>query len=84
MKRAKLRDVGITDFYEPNGGYFVWVKARGKKTGKSGEACSINRDRFGDMMRLCFAWAPYDTLIEGIEYLREEQSYRAGTFMTRM
>ena len=23
---AKLRDVGVTDFVEPSGGYFVWAK----------------------------------------------------------
>ena len=26
---AKLRDIGITDFTEPSGGYFVWAKVRG-------------------------------------------------------
>ena len=42
---AKLRDVGITDFYEPKGGYFVWAQSKGKMTGKGGEACTINKDK---------------------------------------
>jgi hypothetical protein len=41
----KLRDVGITDFYEPKGGYFVWVKSKGKMTGKGGQACTIHKDK---------------------------------------
>jgi len=69
---AKLRDIGITDFTEPSGGYFVWAKVKGtKRTGKSGEPCSINRDKFGDMMRLCFAWLTPEQLVEGIEAIRE-------------
>jgi len=67
----KLREVGVTDFAEPRGGYFVWAKVAGdKRTGKSGEPCSINRDKFGDMMRLCFAWLTPEKIVEGIEAIR--------------
>jgi len=66
---TKLREIGL-EFVEPNGGYFVWVKSNGKMTGKSGEPMSVNRDKFHDMMRLCFAWLPEDKIVEGIEFLR--------------
>jgi len=71
---AKLRDVGITDFTDPKGGYFVWapVKSGGaKRTGKAGNPCSINKDKFGNMMRLCFAWLTAEQIVEGIEAIRE-------------
>jgi len=69
---SKLREVGVTDFVEPHGGYFVWARVAGsKRTGKSGEPCSINRDKFGDMMRLCFAWLTPEQIVEGIEAIRE-------------
>jgi DNA-binding transcriptional MocR family regulator len=66
----KLKEVGLEPS-EPKGGYFVWVKSKGKMTGRSGEAMSIKKDNFQDMMRLCFAWLPEEKIIEGIEYLRE-------------
>lgn len=31
-----LKQVGL-EVYEPKGGYFVWVKSKGKMTGKGGE-----------------------------------------------
>jgi DNA-binding transcriptional MocR family regulator len=66
----KLKEIGLEPS-EPKGGYFVWVKSKGKVTGRSGEAMAIKKDKFQDMMRLCFAWLPEEKIIEGIEYLRE-------------
>ncbi|CAE7373185.1 unnamed protein product [Symbiodinium sp. CCMP2456] len=66
----KLRDVGL-EVYEPKGGYFVWVKSKGKMTGRSGEAMAINKDNFQDYMRLCFCWLTKEQVEEGIEYLRQ-------------
>jgi len=66
----KLREVGL-EVKEPKGGYFVWVKSKGKMTGRSGEAMSVHKDQFHDMMRLCFCWLPLPQLEEGIEFLRE-------------
>lgn len=65
----KLREVGL-EVRQPTGGYFVWVRSKGKMTGKSGEPMAVNKDKFHDWMRLCFAWLPVDKLEEGIEYLR--------------
>lgn len=66
----KLREVGL-EVYQPKGGYFVWVKSKGKMTGRSGEAMAINKDKFQDYMRLCFCWLTRAQLEEGIEYLRQ-------------
>jgi len=66
----ELRKVGLEPV-DPKGGYFVWVKSKGKITGRSGEVCSINKDKFGDMMRLCFAWLPEEKIVEGIQWLKE-------------
>mmetsp|Transcript_81254 Transcript_81254/g.262659 ORF Transcript_81254/g.262659 Transcript_81254/m.262659 type:complete len:361 (+) Transcript_81254:65-1147(+) len=66
----KLREVGL-EVFQPKGGYFVWVKSKGKMTGRSGEAMAVKKDKFQDYMRLCFAWLPTDKLEEGIEYLRQ-------------
>lgn len=66
----KLREVGL-EVYQPKGGYFVWVKSKGKMTGRSGEAMCIAKDRFHDYMRLCFAWLSPAQIEEGIEYLRQ-------------
>merc|ERR1719401_1732324 len=51
----KLREVGL-ELDQPKGGYFVWVKSKGKMTGRSGECMCIAKDRFHDWMRLCFCW----------------------------
>eukprot|EP00933_Yihiella_yeosuensis_P045721 TRINITY_DN4112_c0_g1_i2.p1 TRINITY_DN4112_c0_g1~~TRINITY_DN4112_c0_g1_i2.p1 ORF type:complete len:362 (-),score=85.04 TRINITY_DN4112_c0_g1_i2:158-1243(-) len=66
----KLREVGL-EVEEPHGGYFVWVKSKGKMTGRSGEAMYINKDRGGDWMRLCYCWLTHAQIEEGIEYLRQ-------------
>jgi len=66
----KLREVGL-EVVQPKGGYFVWVKSKGKMTGRSGECMAVNKDKFHDWMRLCFTWLPVDKLEEGIEYLRQ-------------
>mmetsp|Transcript_6189 Transcript_6189/g.10809 ORF Transcript_6189/g.10809 Transcript_6189/m.10809 type:complete len:362 (+) Transcript_6189:106-1191(+) len=56
----------------PKGGYFVWVKAKGKTTGRSGKGMSLNPpDAFADYMRLCFAWLTDEQIVEGIQFLRE-------------
>eukprot|EP00442_Polarella_glacialis_P048307 CAMPEP_0115101538 /NCGR_PEP_ID=MMETSP0227-20121206/33301_1 /TAXON_ID=89957 /ORGANISM="Polarella glacialis, Strain CCMP 1383" /LENGTH=363 /DNA_ID=CAMNT_0002497327 /DNA_START=65 /DNA_END=1156 /DNA_ORIENTATION=- len=66
----KLREVGL-EVDEAKGGYFVWVKSKGKMTGKGGEPMSINKDMFADHMRLCFCWLTPAQIEEGIEYLRQ-------------
>jgi len=66
----KLREVGLEPV-QPKGGYFVWVKSKGKMTGRSGECMAVNKDKFGDMMRLCFCWLPEEKIVEGIEFLRQ-------------
>jgi len=66
----KLREVGL-EVVQPKGGYFVWVKSKGKMTGRSGECMSVNKDQFHDWMRLCFCWLTEAQLVEGIEYLRQ-------------
>jgi len=66
----KLREVGL-EVRQPKGGYFVFVKAKGKTTGRTGECMCIAKDRFHDMMRLCFTWLSVEQIEEGIEYLRE-------------
>jgi len=65
----KLREVGL-EVVQPKGGYFVWVQSKGKMTGRSGEAMSINKDNFHDWMRICFCWLPREKIEEGIEFLR--------------
>merc|ERR1719162_1031293 len=67
----KLRELGL-EVYEPKGGYFVWVKSKGRMTGRSGECMCIAKDRFHDFMRLCFCWLSPEQIKEGIEYLRED------------
>merc|ERR1719188_1281343 len=47
----KLKEVGLEP-NDPKGGYFVWVKSKGKTTGKTGEPMAIKKDKFHDMMRL--------------------------------
>merc|ERR1712173_116505 len=66
----KLKDVGL-DVVKPKGGYFVWVRSRGKMTGRSGECMSVKGDKFHDWMRLCFCWLSIAQIEEGIEYLRQ-------------
>jgi len=66
----KLQEVGLEP-NNPKGGYFVWVKTKGKATGRNGQDMSVNKDKFGDMMRLCFAWLPEEKIVEGIEFLRQ-------------
>lgn len=69
----KLREVGLEPF-QPKGGYFVWVKSKGKATGRNGQDMSVNKDKFGDYFRLCFAWLPEDKIIEGIEFSLRQDS----------
>jgi DNA-binding transcriptional MocR family regulator len=66
----RLREVGL-EVWQPKGGYFVWVRSKGKMTGRSGECMAVNKDKFHDWMRLCFCWLTVAQLEEGIEYLRQ-------------
>jgi len=66
----KLEEVGLS-VKKPAGGYFIWVKSKGKTTGRTGECMCIAKDRFHEWMRLCFTWLPREKIEEGIEYLRE-------------
>jgi len=66
----KLQELGL-EVKQPQGGYFVWVKSKGKTTGRTGECMCIAKDRFHEWMRLCFTWLPREKIVEGIEYLRQ-------------
>jgi len=70
---TELKKVGLEPANgPPKGGYFVWVKAKGKRTGRSGKGMSLDPpDAFEGYMRLCYAWLTDEQIIEGIEYLRE-------------
>ncbi|OLQ06599.1 putative E3 ubiquitin-protein ligase HERC1 [Symbiodinium microadriaticum] len=39
----KLRELDF-EFVEPHGGYFVWVKAKGRRTGRFGESMTIHQE----------------------------------------
>merc|ERR1719436_914360 len=67
---SELKKVGLEP-NDPKGGYFVWVKSKGKATGRSGKGMTLDPpDMFADYMRLCFAWLAEDQIIEGIEFLK--------------
>jgi DNA-binding transcriptional MocR family regulator len=67
----ELKDAGLEP-NDPKGGYFVWVKSKGKATGRSGKGmCLDPPDKFQDYMRLCFAWLNDDQISEGIRFLKE-------------
>jgi len=66
----ELKKVGLEP-NNPGGGYFVWLKAKDKRTGRSGKGMSLEADAFSDHMRLCFAWLTEEQIVEGIEYLKE-------------
>lgn len=67
----ELQEAGLEP-NNPKGGYFVWVKSKGKTTGRSGKGmCLDPPDKFQDMMRLCFAWLDEDQISEGVRFLRE-------------
>ncbi|CAE7781033.1 HERC1, partial [Symbiodinium sp. CCMP2456] len=38
----KLREMDF-EFVEPHGGYFVWVKGKGRRTGRFGESMTIHQ-----------------------------------------
>jgi len=60
------------EFTRPTGGYFVWVKSKGKMTGRFGAGMSLDPpDAYKDYMRLCFAWLTPEQIKEGIEFLKE-------------
>jgi len=66
-----LIDAGLEP-YNPKGGYFVWVKSKGKMTGRSGNGmCLDPPDQFADYMRLCFAWLTEEQIEKGVAYLKE-------------
>jgi len=67
---SELKKAGLEP-NDPKGGYFVWVKSKGKATGRSGKGMSLDPpDQFADYMRLCHAWLEEDQIVEGIEYLK--------------
>lgn len=70
----ELQAIGLEPLI-PQGGYFVWVKRRGrdgKMTGRNGEGMSLYPpDEFKDYMRLCFAWLTDEQIVEGVRFLRE-------------
>merc|ERR1712039_297432 len=72
----KLREVGL-EVVQPKGGYFVWVKSKGKMTGRSGKGMSIDPALFNDYMRLCFAWLDDDQIREGIDFIKEPPTKKA-------
>ncbi|CAE7538011.1 HERC1, partial [Symbiodinium pilosum] len=55
----KLEELDL-EFVKPDGGYFVWVKAKGRRIGRLGESMTIHEDKFHDHMRLCFSWLSKD------------------------
>jgi len=65
----ELKKVGLEP-NNPGGGYFIWVKAKGKTTGRSGKGMSLETDAFAGFMRLCFAWLTEEQIVEGVEYLK--------------
>jgi DNA-binding transcriptional MocR family regulator len=65
----ELKKVGLEP-NNPGGGYFVWVKAKDKRTGRTGKGMSLEADEFAGYMRLCFAWLTEEQIVEGIEYLK--------------
>jgi DNA-binding transcriptional MocR family regulator len=69
---AELKKVGLEP-NTPGGGYFVWVKAKGNRTGRSGAGMALDPpDAFADYMRLCFAWLDEDQIVEGVQFLEED------------
>lgn len=68
----ELKKIGLEP-NDPNGGYFVWCKAKGGKvTGRIGKGMGLDATAHGDMMRLCFAWLTEEQIIEGVQYLGEQ------------
>lgn len=67
----ELKSAGLEP-NDPNGGYFVWVKAKnGKTIGRTGKGMGLDPTAHGDMMRLCFAWLTEEQIIEGVQYLKQ-------------
>ncbi|CAK0834262.1 unnamed protein product [Prorocentrum cordatum] len=68
---SELKKIGLEP-NDPKGGYFVWVKSKGKMTGRSGKGMSLNPpDAYADYMRLCFAWLSEEQIREGVEFLKQ-------------
>lgn len=66
----KLKELGLEP-NDPKGGYFVWCKKKNKVVGRTGEGMCIAKDRFHDIMRICFCWLSKEQILEGLEELRE-------------
>mmetsp|Transcript_10679 Transcript_10679/g.24303 ORF Transcript_10679/g.24303 Transcript_10679/m.24303 type:complete len:409 (-) Transcript_10679:9-1235(-) len=67
----ELEKIGLEPNH-PKGGYFVWLRVKGKRTGRSGKGMSLQpSDAFADFMRLSFAWLTKEQISEGIRYLAE-------------
>jgi len=68
---GELKKIGLEP-NDPKGGYFVWVKSKGKATGRSGKGMSLDPpDKFADYMRLCFTWLTEEQIKEGVEFLTQ-------------
>lgn len=68
---SELKKIGLEPNH-PKGGYFVWVKSKGKMTGRSGKGMALYPpDQFADYMRLCFTWLSKEQIIEGVQFLKQ-------------
>merc|ERR1711988_475784 len=68
---GELKKAGLEP-NDPQGGYFVWVKSKGKMTGRSGKGMSLNPpDAYAEYMRLCFAWLSEEDIVKGVAYLKQ-------------
>jgi len=68
---TELKKVGLEP-NDPKGGYFVWVKNKGKATGRSGKGMNLYPpEKFEDYMRLCFAWLSEEQIVEGIQFIKQ-------------
>merc|ERR1719263_1742689 len=67
---SELKKIGLEP-NDPKGGYFVWVKSKGKMTGRSGKGMCLEADKCSDHMRLCFAWLTEEQIIEGVQFLKQ-------------
>jgi len=68
---GELKKAGLEP-NEPKGGYFCWVKSKGKMTGRSGKGMTLDPpDKFADYMRLCFTWLTDEQIVEGVEFLKQ-------------
>lgn len=70
---SELKKAGLEP-NNPNGGYFVWVKSKGKIIGRVGKGMGLEPMAHSDMMRICFAWLTEEQIIEGVQWLKQEMA----------